>query len=80
MNFTGPRLAYIAEDFDTMRQSARRLLAHQIDTVFPGHGQPFRFARVQPLPAAQKTGLFASRPCPKGADCTLPPADSGTNS
>ena len=80
VNINGPRLASVAEDFCELRQSERRLLAHPIDTVFPGHGRPFRFARVQPGLVKQPAWPFAARPCPKGADCTTPPANPGTNS
>ena len=68
MNFVGPHLAYIAEDFDRLRISERKLLLHPIDTVFPGHGKPFRFARVQ-SDAEIRAAYHPPFAEPKQADC-----------
>ncbi len=68
MNFLSPHLATIAEDFDRLCQSERKLLAHPVDTVFPGHGGPFRFARL-PQPGQGVSGFPTRQPCPKTSDC-----------
>lgn len=45
-----PGLGLLMDDVPQARASVRRLAAMKVGTVFPGHGQPFEFAR---LPEAQ---------------------------
>ncbi|MDL2252476.1 MBL fold metallo-hydrolase [Ruminococcaceae bacterium OttesenSCG-928-I18] len=76
MNFVGPHLAYIAEDFDRMRNSERKLLARPVDIVFPGHGRPFRFARVtEEAEGRARTKMPLKHP--KQADCMDCPNTQG---
>ena len=76
MNFAGPHTAYIAEDFDRLRLSEQKLMARPVDVVFPGHGRPFRFARVAPLEVERLASTLPLK-APKQADCALPPNGEG---
>lgn len=41
MNMTSPSISWFAENFETLRQSARFILKQNLTTIFPGHGKPF---------------------------------------
>ena len=47
MNFTGPRLCLIAENFPQARATLDRLLEMNITTVYPGHGRPFEMSQIK---------------------------------
>lgn len=45
-NLTTPGLAHVAEDSAALLRSAQKLRHERIKTVYPGHGRPFEFERL----------------------------------